>query len=253
MQPTLINPDISQKRVFVPISGGINSAGLLCYLATDYYPRDFVPKEIFMFYCHLKEHSPGTIKFVRLLVAYAKNHFERVTFEFSVASVIEFFKKQNMIPHPMFSPCSEQLKMIPMSQFADRHAIDLDLIGYVKTEKSRMNRQLAKGIQGKGYPIIHLTDEDCFALVRREIGYYPPIYDILDGNGKRVFKHNNCLPCKNMQGKLSAKGTTTGDFEAVRKYYPGNYRQAIELSQELGGAYWGREPKFEGYCRTCED
>lgn len=48
--------------------------------------------------------------------------------------------------------------------------------------------------------------------------------------GQRVFKHNNCLPCKNMQIK---------DMKAVKKHYPANHNDAMNLSVELK-KYWGR-------------
>ena len=67
-------------------------------------------------------------------------------------------------------------------------------------------------------------------MVDKHIGWHPEIYDIIDENGKRVFKHNNCLPCKNMYPK---------DMENVKTYYPAFYQQTIQLSAELG-KYWGR-------------
>jgi hypothetical protein len=70
----------------------------------------------------------------------------------------------------------------------------------------------------------------CFEIVDRHIGWHPKIYDIVDKDGKRIFKHNNCLPCKNMQ---------PDDFEAVAIYYPANYVAALQLSQELK-KFWGR-------------
>ena len=82
----------------------------------------------------------------------------------------------------------------------------------------------------KHYPIGEYSDEWCFEIVDRHIGWHPKIYDILDKNGKRIFKHNNCLPCKNMYPE---------DFEAIKIYYPKYYEQAMKLSIELK-KYWGR-------------
>lgn len=246
----LLNPDLSNKRVMIGLSGGINSAGVLCYLTSEYYPKDYAPKEIYLFYSHLKEHSPDTFKFVKALIRYAQSKFEKVTWRVSRSSVNQFFLKQHIIPHPMLSPCSEHLKIIPMLAFMDEHRIDVDLVGYVRHERRRINRQMSKKAKGKLYPIQHLSDDDCFELVKREIGWYPAIYDIRE-NGKRVFKHNNCLPCKNMAGKLAADGVA-GEYESVRKYYPAYFEEAQQTAQTLG-AYWGRDKNFDGYCKTCED
>ena len=82
----------------------------------------------------------------------------------------------------------------------------------------------------KHYTIGSFTDEWCFEIVKKHIGWYPKIYDIKDENGKRIFSHNNCLPCKNMNPK---------DFAAVAEYYPDHYVKALQLSQELK-KFWGR-------------
>ena len=80
------------------------------------------------------------------------------------------------------------------------------------------------------FPISEFTDEWCFEIVDKHIGWHPAIYDILDEKGKRVFKHNNCLPCKNMQ---------LSQMKAVEKYYPDYMAKAVALSERLK-AYWGR-------------
>jgi hypothetical protein len=150
----------------------------------------------------------------------------------------------------MLSPCSEHLKAIPAAAFVERHSIDVDLVGFIKTERRRIVRQQSRGIVGKDYPIAHLTDADCMALVDREIGWHPAIYDI-EENGQRVFRHNNCLPCKNMSGAMGPNDTS-GDYAAVKKYFPEYASRAQALAGELG-AYWGRSGDFDGFCRSCED
>lgn len=244
-----VDQDLSEKRVMVSLSGGINSAAVLCYLASK-FPPEFRPKKIWVFYAHLKEHSPGTLRFVRDLIRYARLHFEVET-GFHFGSVIEFFWGEKFIPHPILSPCSEHLKQIPMQRFYEANNIEVDLIGYVRHERRRIRRQIEKGVEGKLYPIAHLTDEDCFELVKQEIGWYPEIYDIREG-GKRIFLHNNCLPCKNFQGSLMADGTHSEGYSDVKKYYPVYFEKARQLAEELDG-YWGRESDLAGgHCKFCE-
>lgn len=218
------------QRVMIGLSGGINSMAVLCWLA-NYEQK---PKEVYLFYAHLVEHSPDTFDFVLAGVEYAEKHFEKVHFEYTTNSVLEFFRQQNMIPHPMFAPCTRVLKSIPMAQFSARHNITVDLVGYVRHEKRRV-----KGMQRnapdtlfhtKHFPIQLLTDEDCFEMVDKEIGWHPAIYDILEANGKRVFKHNNCLPCKNMQIE---------DMQNVEEHYPVYHGNAMRLSEDLK-YHWGR-------------
>jgi hypothetical protein len=161
-----------------------------------------------------------------------------------------------MIPHPILSPCSDHLKIIPMMEYTKKHNIDFDLVGFVRSERTRIERQNDRAPEYKRHPIAHLSNEDCFTLVRREIGWYPAIYDIHE-NGKPVFRHNNCLPCKNMNGYADAT-TATKNFESVQLYYPEMYAAAIKTSEKING-YWGRLPKDEscdiedfGECQVCE-
>lgn len=219
------------KKISCPISGGINSAAVLCYL----HEIGAKPKELHLFAADFKEHSPDTRDFVLALFEFAKKNFDNVFTVLTDNSVLEFFKEQKIIPHPIVSPCSRLLKIVPMMQYNAEHGIELDLIGYIKQEANRrINRGKNKGNElfiRKDYPIKLFDDEWCFEIVDKYIGWHPAIYDIKDENGKRVFKHNNCLPCKNMNHK---------DLLAVEKYFPEYMDKAKQLSNELN-AYWGRD------------
>jgi hypothetical protein len=83
----------------------------------------------------------------------------------------------------------------------------------------------------KAYPIGEFSDEWCFAIVRQHIGWYPAIYALKDGKGKRLFNHNNCLPCKNGDVK---------HLKNVKAHFPEKHERAMETSRKIG-AYWGRD------------
>ena len=223
--------DYSQKKVLIGLSGGINSMAVLCWLAN--IPEEFKPKYLFLFYAHFLEHSPDTEKFVMDGVEYAKKKFENVTYEQTNNSIIDFFRDKKMIPHPMIAPCTSALKIIPMAKYAKDNGIDIDLVGYVKEEKRRiknMHKKNPSTVNTKGFPISNKSSEWCFSIVEKEIGWYPSIYNIRDEKGNRVFTHNNCLPCKNMQ---------MSDYKEVQKYYPEYWKKAEDLSKELK-KHWGR-------------
>lgn len=224
--------DYSQQKVLVGLSGGINSMAVLCWLAD--YPSEYKPKELHLFYAHFEEHSPDTLDFVLAGVEYAKKHFESVVYVQTNNSVLEFFRKNNFIPHPMIASCTRDLKIKPMMKYAEQNGIDIDLVGYVKEETRRIRNMWAKNPatkQTKGFPISNKSNEWCFEIVKKEIGWYPDIYDIKNSKGERIFPHNNCLPCKNMQAS---------DFEEVRKHYPEYWDKADKLAQELQKT-WGRK------------
>ncbi len=224
--------DYSNKKVLIGLSGGINSMAVLCWLAE--YPTEYKPKEIHLFYAHFEEHSEGTLEFVLAGVEYAKKHFENVHYKQTNNSVVEFFREMKMIPHPTVAPCTRLLKIIPMAEYAKEHGTDIDLVGYVKDEKRRIKNMWAKNPQTKttkGFPIADKENEWCFQIVLRELGFYPAIYDLKDNTGKRIFAHNNCLPCKNWNKK---------NFAAGNEYYPEKMKPAIELQQDLK-KHWGRE------------
>lgn len=256
MQSQMFEPeylDLSDKKVLIGISGGINSAALLCFLATE-YPIELKPKMVYLFAIQLKEHSPDTFDFMKDCIRYAACNFSKIKWKIKWGSVLNFFKQEKMIPHPILSPCSDKLKIEPMRQYMLEHNIDIDLIGYVRTERNRINRQL-KLANNKYHPIAHLSNNDCFCIVKREIGWYPAIYDIRNlSNNKRVFSHNNCLPCKNESGILLSNGKVTGGYKKIKVHYPEYYNNALKLSQEIN-SYWGRkekEPDDSGFCRICE-
>lgn len=88
--------DYSDKRVMIPISGGINSAAALIFYA-EFFPDEYKSDTLYLFYSHLIEHSPFTLRFVRDLIAYARKKFKKVICGFSRASVNEYFLSQKKI------------------------------------------------------------------------------------------------------------------------------------------------------------
>jgi 3'-phosphoadenosine 5'-phosphosulfate sulfotransferase (PAPS reductase)/FAD synthetase len=245
MQQSLLNEflDLSEMKVLIGLSGGVNSMAVLCYLATV-WPKERRPRELHLFYAHFAEHSPDTFKFVLDGIFYAENHYEDVHVSIRFNSVLRFFRNQKMIPHPTVSPCTRKLKIEPIEKYIEENDIDLDLIGYVTEEKKRISRQIKKGASKKFYPISSMQNEECFDLVDREIGWHPAIYDLRKTNFRgrqvRAFAHNNCLPCKN---------SSTEDLEQIRLHFPNYFAQAETLELELG-QYWGRDSVNK--CDSCE-
>lgn len=235
------------KKVMIPLSGGINSAAVLCWFIGNHATE---PHEVHLYYAHFEEHSDDTRLFVHDLVALSARSFTcRVVYTETHNSVLEYFAGENMIPHPMVSPCSLNLKIKPMRAYAAANGIDVELIGYVREEQRRVERQdkfshkntLFDAYTEKAYPLLEYNNEWCFDIVKRHLGWYPAIYDIRrETGGGRLFPHNNCLPCKNMNGK---------DFAAVQKFFPLHYRKAQDLAERIQ-SYWGRQP--EGERRTKE-
>lgn len=232
--------DYSGKDIMIGLSGGINSMAVLCWLAN--YPQQYKPKILHLFYAHFEEHSPDTLNFVLAGVKYAKENFKSVVYTQTNNSVLSFFEDKKMIPHPMVSPCTHILKITPMLEYMVKNKITIDLVGYVRTEQRRIKRMAGRSESGlvtnnsvnikgieKHFPISDKDNEWCFSLVKQGIGWYPKIYDIRH-KGKRVFHHNNCLPCKNMNLK---------DFELVKKHYPEYWQKAQNLAESLQ-LYWGR-------------
>ena len=234
-------PSYAGQRVLIGLSGGINSMAVLCWLAG--LPKGNHPAELHLFYAHFREHSPDTFKFVRAGIEYARNRFDcPVKVKITRNSVISFFRQQKMIPHPTESPCSRMLKIEPILEYYRVNGIGVDLVGYIKTERFRKQRMESRSKKTPGFPIIDWSDADCFEIVDREIGWHPAIYDVKVA-GKRLFKHNNCLPCKNMEGH---------NLKDVKRYYPDYWAKAQELSDELG-KYWGREVPKMLACNSCLD
>lgn len=238
----------------IGLSGGINSAAVLIWLIESGH----IPSELHLYYAHFKEHSPDTFQFVADLIRYARKHFENVKVTITKNSVIDFFRQQKMIPHPAISPCSRKLKIEPMAKYGYDNCIDVDLIGYVKNELKRRSKgaydpQTAMFESEKIYPIGEFTDEWCFDVVKKHIGWYPAIYDLLDNEGNRLFKHNNCLPCKHMY---------LDDLQNVHFHFPNYMRDALRLSAELSSYWgrseaefyttWGRELGQDSTCESCK-
>ncbi len=253
MQIELFNEfmNFSGKKILIGLSGGINSMAVLCQL--KYYPPSYLPDHLYLYYIHFEEHSLDTLEFVLAGTQWAQSLLPgKVTYKQDNVSVLEYFKGEKMIPHPMFSPCTHNLKITPMAKFVKEQGIDIDLVGYVRDERRRMvaiankhnDGAIADNFQIRGvhkaFPILSQTNEWCFQIVKDCIGWYPSIYDIKE-KGKRVFKHNNCLPCKNMTKDQLAK---------VDKYFPEQMQRAQEAANEIG-AYWGRG-KDDSHCAVCE-
>lgn len=244
MQLNFLNDDyedLSKRRVLIGLSGGINSAAVLCYILES-YPIELRPAALHLFYAHFAEHSPDTFAFVKDLIHYARLRFPGVQVKVTRNSVLRFFEAQGIIPHPTISPCSIELKIKPMYEYAAQNSLDCQLVGYVRHESKRIKRQRAKDKSGfSKYPISHWSDDDCLDFVKSIIGWYPAIYDLKE-QGKRVFTHNNCLPCKNMQ---------TVQIEKVRKYYPAFTGRADDTAARIG-SYWGRQVSKAIVCDNCE-
>lgn len=260
--------DFSGDDVLVGLSGGINSAAVLCLLAS--WPEAYKPRTLHLFYAHFEEHSPDTYQFVEALISFARMKFKNVVVKITYNSVLSFFADEKMIPAPALSPCTRKLKIIPMHEYMIEHSITVDFVGYVKEEIRRVRNMAKKtdnsivgrsvtidGIK-KVFPISDKSNEWCFVIVNECIGWYPLIYTLKFndkglikfmtknlhrlspdnrqqminklGKRKRVFPHNNCLPCKNMQEE---------DYLFVEYFYYEYYKKSIELSEQLK-AHWGR-------------
>ncbi len=223
---------VSFENPLIGLSGGINSMAVLCWLSE----LEEKPDTIHLFYAHFKEHSPDTFQFVADGIRFARKNFKNVKVKITRNSILEFFKEIKAILHPARGLCSYRLKIEPAAKYAFDNDIKIDLVGYVKHELKRRGGKQQENLQvdlfslEKHYPIGEFTDEWCFDMVKKHIGWWPAIYDIVDANGKRVFSHNNCLPCKNMYPK---------DIDAVKQHYPSYYADAIKLSADLG-KFWGR-------------
>lgn len=238
--------DFSGMSVQIGLSGGINSMAVLCFLVC-FYPKEYLPKILHLFYAHFEEHSDDTYDFVKAGVEYAKGKLVGVKIEekYTWNSVNTFFRKQKMIPNPANSVCSRVLKREAMFNYLKENHISFDLVGFVREEQGRVARQQKHNNEesrSKVYPIASMTDKDCEILCEREIGWIPAIYKIAR-NGKRVFKHNNCLPCKNMHDYEMAE---------VKLHFPDKYKRALETAKDLG-QYWGRKDEVdELICPSCD-
>jgi 3'-phosphoadenosine 5'-phosphosulfate sulfotransferase (PAPS reductase)/FAD synthetase len=236
--------DYSGLKVLLPLSGGINSAALLCWLIKE-IPDEKKPLELHLNYSHFSEHSDDTKPFVHALRDYAFENYPRRESVFYIEkdnSVNDFFRKSKMIPHPSISPCSRELKVKPRRFYFEQNNLDIELIGYINSDIKRF-RNLSARNNVAAFPILEWSKQDCLTYVKNVIGWYPTIYDIKE-NGKDVFSHNNCLPCKNMHPK---------QLQMVAKYFPEKARIAEETARMIPDAYWGREDVPEVFkCDVCE-
>ncbi len=237
--------DYSGLKVLLPLSGGINSAALLCWLI-EQIPDSKKPLELHLNYSHFEEHSDDTKPFVHALKDYAMANYPLAGKVFYVETdnnVNAFFIKSKMIPHPSISPCSRELKVKPRRLYFEQNNLDVELIGYVQTDIKRF-RNLSARNQLASFPILEWSKQDCLDYVKKIIGWYPAIYDLKDEKGKDLFSHNNCLPCKNMHPRQLA---------LVAKHFPEHTRKAKETASAIPGAYWGRENVPDVFkCDVCE-
>jgi len=235
-------PTFSGQKIMIGLSGGINSMAVLCWLGL--LPKENHPSELHLFYADFKEHSDDTLQFVLDGVFWARDKINNVIYVQTNNSVMDYFEDESFIPHPTNSKCSQSLKIDPMLRYCYQNNIQIDLVGYVAKEVRRAKRLLSREAGDlffkKGFPILGFDDEWCFQIVKENIGWYPKIYDIKEGD-KRVFTHNNCLPCKNM---------TVKQLKSVAKYYPEKYKRALEVEQQTG-QYFGRS-KCDTGCAICE-
>ena len=63
-----------------------------------------------------------------------------------------------------------------------KHKIELDIVGYVRHEYKRINRHIDRGIKNKDYLIRHLSDEDCFSIVDKFLGWFSKAVKHFDHN-----------------------------------------------------------------------
>lgn len=234
--------DYSGLKVMLPLSGGINSAALLCWLGEE-ISNDKKPLELHLYYSHFTEHSPDTHQFVIDLILYANKKFRQVNSKITWNSVNAYFRKMNFIPHPMLSPCSKDLKVLPAQSYFLANELDVELIGYVQTDIKRF-RNLSARNQLASFPILEWSKQDCLDYVEKIIGWYPAIYDLKDEHGKDLFSHNNCIPCKNMHPRQLA---------LVGKHFPQHAKEAEKTATMVGG-YWGRDGDIADVfkCDFCE-
>lgn len=279
---------IHGKKCMIGTSGGINSAAVIVQ-AVKMIQAGIIPSELHLVYIALNEHSPDTHHFVDACVSYCKSVFPETIYHRVDASVLQFFDENKMIPHPKSDSCTRLLKTIPLAEYKAKYGIEVDLIGYVNSEKQRIKgivsnvtgqnkgdvdanyyieHGLSKGLfEAIFFPTANISDEDCFVLVKEAIGWHPYIYDILwtdpaimdyankmegkmpedarsiiikyttqgygRGGSKRVFNHNNCLPCKNMQ---------IWQFWLVGLFFPFYFDDAASLSKKIN-KYYGRNEK----------
>lgn len=234
--------DYSHSRILIPLSGGVTSAALLSFLG-EFHPLARKPRELHLYHTQFQEHSPDTLHFVADCVRYAERVFHSVKVKIIKQSVNAFFIAQRLIPDPTTSPCTVQLRTLPQEQYCRDEAIDWVIEGFVRSSQQPHPQYISYGGRQIPYPLLGLTDDESFNLVEQVIGWYPAIYDIFEG-GRRVFKFNNCLPCKNMN---------RAEVENVWKYFPQYAQEAEVAAAQIPGGVWGSQDVPDIFkCDTCE-
>lgn len=295
MEPTLDlfvpRPNYAGQKVLLGLSGGINSAALLCWMAEA--PEDEKPAELHLLSHQFAEHPDDTAPFIEACRVYARAHFPCVVVEETENSALAFFEDINMIPHPKLSPCTRLLKVVPSMAYMARHGIIHNLVGYVQSEKKRTTNMKKKGVVSQfgvtlkdgieaAFLISQFTDRWCMYMVDAHIGWHPAIYDhrwnhpgfvafmkaklaayALTGEGmterdRRAIKTRlgKKIPVFDHNNCLPCKNMNLWQLLCVEFFYPEKWA-AARATEAAIGAHWGRDEapyraQF-GYYTTAEE
>lgn len=145
------------------------------------------------------------------------------------ASVMEVWRRKRYIKGPMGAPCSRELKRKVLD--AVKRADDEIVFGFTIEEQDRFDDFVERNPQLHcSAPLIEqgLSKADCLAMVERAGLLLPLAYR--DG-----FENANCPRCP--------KGGE-GYWNRVRIYRPNDFRETMELQEDIGpGAYFFRDRK----------
>lgn len=270
-------PNYAGKKVLLGLSGGINSAALLCWLAQA--PDAEKPAELHLLSHQFAEHSGDTGPFIDACRAYAHQHFPCVVVDESDNSVLAFFEESKMIPHPRLAPCTRMLKLVPTMAYMARLGITHNVVGYVQSEQQRISKMEEKGEPTEfgvllkdgveaGFLIRHFTDAWCLNMVDRHIGWHPAIYDLrwndsgfmaflapiitayeagntggLSPKDMRAIKKRfgKNIPVFEHNNCLPCKNMMLWQMLCVQYFYPLYWAAAKATEQAIAAGYWGRD------------